>query len=49
MGMKHEIQHDLPLDQALAQELALGSRALTEALAGAGRFTAGAGRHGSKA
>ena len=43
------LQHDLPLEQALAQELALGSRALAEALAGAGRFTAGAGRHGSKA
>ncbi len=39
-------QHDLPLDAALAQELALGSRALAEAVEGAARFTAGAGRHG---
>ena len=41
------LQHDLPLEAALAQELELGSRALAEALEGAGRFTAGAGRHGS--
>jgi enoyl-CoA hydratase len=40
-------QHDLDLPAALANELALGSRALGEAIAGAARFAAGAGRHGS--
>ena len=40
-------QHDLELPAALAQELQLGSRALAEGLAGAARFAAGAGRHGS--
>ncbi len=39
-------QHDLDLPAALAQELALGSRALAEGLAGAAAFSAGAGRHG---
>lgn len=43
------LQHDLSLEAALAQELELGSHALAEALEGAGRFTAGAGRHGSQA
>jgi enoyl-CoA hydratase len=43
------LQHDLPLDAALLQELELGSRALAEALQGAQRFTAGAGRHGGAA
>ena len=41
-------QHDLDLDAALANELAHGKRALAEGLAGAGRFAAGAGRHGAK-
>jgi enoyl-CoA hydratase len=40
------LQHDLDLSAALAQELALGSRALAEGLAGAARFSSGAGRHG---
>ncbi|HTM20679.1 MAG TPA: crotonase/enoyl-CoA hydratase family protein [Kofleriaceae bacterium] len=41
-------QHDLALEAALANELRHGSRALTaEALAGAARFSGGAGRHGS--
>jgi enoyl-CoA hydratase len=40
-------QHDLPLDKALAYELEHGRRALAEGLAGAQRFAAGAGRHGS--
>jgi len=44
--MSAYLQHDLPLDDALAQELALGRHALAEAFAGAGRFAAGAGRHG---
>jgi enoyl-CoA hydratase/carnithine racemase len=39
-------QHDLSLEAALANELELGSRALAEGLAGAQRFSAGAGRHG---
>jgi enoyl-CoA hydratase len=39
-------QHELSLEAALATELELGSRALAEGLAGAQRFTAGAGRHG---
>ncbi len=41
-------QHDLDLPTALATELRLGSAALAEGLAGAGKFAAGAGRHGSK-
>lgn len=40
------LQHDLPLVDALAQELALGRTALVEAVAGAQRFAAGAGRGG---
>jgi enoyl-CoA hydratase len=40
-------QADLDLPAALANELAHGARALAEALAGAGRFAAGAGRGGS--
>ena len=44
--MSAYLQHDLALPAALAQELALGSRALGEALEGAHRFSAGAGRHG---
>ena len=41
-------QHDLPLDRALANELAHGMRSLTdpEMIAGTQRFAAGAGRHG---
>ncbi|MGN6109686.1 MAG: crotonase/enoyl-CoA hydratase family protein [Kofleriaceae bacterium] len=44
--MSAYLQHDLPLDEALAQELALGARALDEAVQGATRFSSGAGRHG---
>jgi enoyl-CoA hydratase len=41
-------QHDLPLEQALANELRHGLVALEhEALAGAERFAAGEGRHGA--
>lgn len=43
------LQHDLDLDAALAKELELGSRALAEAMEGAGRFARGAGRHGERA
>ena len=43
------VQHDLDLSAALAKELELGSRALAEAVEGAGRFSRGAGRHGSRA
>lgn len=43
------LQHDLDLSAALAQELDLGSRALAEAVEGAGRFSRGEGRHGSRA
>ena len=43
------VQHDLDLSAALAKELELGSRALAEAVDGAGRFSRGAGRHGSRA
>ena len=43
------LQHDLDLDAALAHELELGSRALTEAVEGAQRFSGGAGRHGGRA
>ncbi|WP_342130563.1 crotonase/enoyl-CoA hydratase family protein [Hydrogenophaga sp. OTU3427] len=39
-------QWDLPLPQALHQEWAQGRDCLGEALAGATRFTGGAGRHG---
>jgi len=39
-------QHDLPLAAALRDELAGGLAALPEALGGAQRFAAGAGRHG---
>jgi enoyl-CoA hydratase len=42
------LQHGMDLDQALAQELKLGSRALAEAMQGATQFAGGAGRHGSK-
>jgi enoyl-CoA hydratase len=44
--MSAYLQHDLPLDKALARELELGSRALAEGLAGAQQFSSGAGRHG---
>ncbi len=40
-------QHDLPLEEAMANELRLGSAALEEAVAGARRFRDGAGRGGS--
>ncbi len=46
--MSAYLQHDLPLDKALARELELGSRALAEGLAGAQRFAGGAGRHGGQ-
>ena len=42
-------QHDLPMEDALALELQLGSRARAEAMAGAARFAGGAGRHGERA
>ena len=42
-------QHDLALPDAIAQELALGAPALAEAVQGAARFAAGAGRHGAPA
>ncbi|HEY3805243.1 MAG TPA: crotonase/enoyl-CoA hydratase family protein [Kofleriaceae bacterium] len=41
-------QFGMSLDDALANELALGSHALAEALAGAQRFSGGAGRHGER-
>ena len=41
------LQHDLELDAALRQEYELGKRALVEGLAGAARFSAGAGRGGA--
>jgi enoyl-CoA hydratase len=44
--MSAYLQHDLPLPEALLQELELGARALAEAVAGAARFAAGDGRHG---
>jgi enoyl-CoA hydratase len=47
--MSAYLQHDLDLDAALAKELELGSRALAEAVEGAGRFAGGAGRHGERA
>ena len=43
------LQHDKDLDEALLGELELGSRALAEAVQGAARFAAGAGRHGGTA
>ena len=45
--MSAYLQHDLDLPAALSKELELGSAALAEAIQGAGRFSAGAGRHGS--
>lgn len=43
-------QHDLPLDEAIQNELRHGMRALTsEAVSGALRFGKGAGRHGGSA
>lgn len=47
--MSAYLQHDLDLDAALAKELELGSKALTEAVEGAARFAGGAGRHGERA
>ena len=40
-------QWDLPLDEALANELRHGVAALAEGVGGAARFAAGAGRHGA--
>ncbi|MEW2246392.1 crotonase/enoyl-CoA hydratase family protein [Streptomyces sp. NPDC006975] len=40
-------QEGLPEEEALRAELAHGTRVLAEGLRGAGRFAAGAGRHGS--
>jgi len=41
-------QHGLPEDQAMAQEFRLGLESLAvDGQAGAARFAAGAGRHGS--
>ena len=45
--MSAYLQHDLALDAALAQELALGAEALAEAMQGAARFAGGAGRGGT--
>jgi enoyl-CoA hydratase len=45
--MSAYLQHDLPLADALLQELELGSRAFAEAVQGASRFQSGAGRHGA--
>jgi enoyl-CoA hydratase len=45
--MSAYLQHELPLAEALAQELELGSRAFGEAVQGAAQFSSGAGRHGS--
>jgi enoyl-CoA hydratase len=47
--MSAYMQHDLPLDKALAYELEQGKAALAEGIAGARRFAAGAGRHGGTA
>ena len=47
--MSAYLQHDKDLDAALLQELELGTRALAEAVQGAARFAAGAGRHGGAA
>jgi len=44
--MSAYLQHDLPMADALMQELELGSRALVEGFQGASRFASGAGRHG---
>jgi enoyl-CoA hydratase len=44
--MSAYLQHDRTLEEALLQELELGSRALVEAVQGAASFSAGAGRHG---
>jgi len=41
-------QHDLSLEAALANELAHGVQALAEGVAGARRFSDGAGRHGGQ-
>lgn len=40
-------QHGLPIDRALDVEWVHGGRSLLEAIAGAGRFAGGAGRHGA--
>ncbi|HSS03354.1 MAG TPA: crotonase/enoyl-CoA hydratase family protein [Kofleriaceae bacterium] len=42
-------QHDLSFEEALANELEHGRRALAQGLEGALRFSAGAGRHGEPA
>jgi enoyl-CoA hydratase len=47
--MSAYLQHDLPMAEALMQELELGSQALVEGLAGASRFATGVGRHGGAA
>ena len=47
--MSAYLQHDLPMAEALMQELELGSQALAEAAQGAARFSSGAGRHGRPA
>jgi enoyl-CoA hydratase len=47
--MSAYLQHDLPLAEALLQELELGSRALAEGALGAARFSSGVGRHGGAA
>ena len=44
--MSAYLQHDKDLEAALLGELELGTRALAEAVQGAARFAAGAGRHG---
>ncbi|HLL22880.1 MAG TPA: crotonase/enoyl-CoA hydratase family protein [Kofleriaceae bacterium] len=47
--MSAYLQHDKDLDAALLAELELGAGALAEAVQGASRFAAGAGRHGGSA
>jgi len=47
--MSAYLQHDLPMAEALMQELELGSRALLEGAQGAARFASGAGRGGRPA
>ncbi|HEY0195559.1 MAG TPA: crotonase/enoyl-CoA hydratase family protein [Kofleriaceae bacterium] len=47
--MSAYVQHDLPVDKALAYEVEHGRDALAEGLAGARRFSAGEGRHGEPA
>src|SRR5690242_10699292 len=42
-------QDGMSIEAAMANELALGSAALAEGVAGAGRFAGGAGRHGERA